>query len=425
MEETITNLQKFVGSAEEKRLVKGISFEFERQPDYFNVEIDNCNASKGVFFTQADVTLQYLTQYRLHSKLDLEVSPEDYCRMVSYDDIFYMNPLKEVVEKGLTSLCFPEYKDYAPAFLALLKFFKNIDQHQSALYQVMQTYEYDSHLTAALAYHLFSQLIPRHEYIVDKYSTHLPRVCPCSCKGTIKTGCTSLGSNDTWHGYVDMMLNQTIPVALLNKQETDSRDNNNIGSTTSGNKHEEKEMDESPIKRRRQDETHHEAAKSCDELLSLHAMDQIIAKTITNAFVQLRNCEDLHKWLIPTIGCSADSIIVFMYNPQHDFLIQSSRLMSLWCGPDSKKLNLGTVISIWMLINFKLFTKPRLNEKLGFKKSRFCECAGQSLFFYQNIETMDSFQDADICSSAVQHYSLVYRYLKPKGNEGANEDSVS
>ena len=54
----------------------------------------------------------------------------------------------------------------------------------------------EARITAVMAQHLFSQLIPGNKYCIDNTSKNLPKVCPCqqpNCGKEIKAGCTALG----------------------------------------------------------------------------------------------------------------------------------------------------------------------------------------------------------------------------------------
>ena len=67
--------------------------------------------------------------------------------------------------------------------------------HEKAIYDMVQTGG-DVDTTAVMTQHLFSQLIPGQEYVIDSRMEFLPDVCSCdekSCKQKIKAGCTSLG----------------------------------------------------------------------------------------------------------------------------------------------------------------------------------------------------------------------------------------
>ena len=59
-------------------------------------------------------------------------------------------------------------------------------------------------------------------------------------------------------------------------------------------------------------------------------IDRIIAETTTNAFSQINLTKTLTGWPIPTFGCTIDKVVVFMYDPKNDVLLQSTDLISFW-----------------------------------------------------------------------------------------------
>lgn len=63
----------------------------------------------------------------------------------------------------------------------------------------------EARITAVMAQHLFSQLIPGNKYCIDNRSKNLPKVCPCQqpdCGKEIKAGCTALGIYRFMYIYV-------------------------------------------------------------------------------------------------------------------------------------------------------------------------------------------------------------------------------
>lgn len=65
-------------------------------------------------------------------------------------------------------------------------------------------------------------------------------------------------------------------------------------------------------------------------LLNMHAIDQIVAESITNAFAQVNMNKPLSGWLIPTFRCTSEHVNVFLYDPVNDILLQSIELLQLW-----------------------------------------------------------------------------------------------
>lgn len=73
----------------------------------------------------------------------------------------------------------------------------DIEYHQNAIYNVKRKGGDTASVTAVMAQHLFSQLIPGNKYCINNRSRNLPNVCPCqqpNCGKDIKAGCTALGT---------------------------------------------------------------------------------------------------------------------------------------------------------------------------------------------------------------------------------------
>jgi len=73
--------------------------------------------------------------------------------------------------------------------------FTDIEKHQEAIHKVKCEEKDETSLKAVLAQHLFSQLVPGHNNIVDDRSEKLPKECPCAGNEPILKGCTSLGTS--------------------------------------------------------------------------------------------------------------------------------------------------------------------------------------------------------------------------------------
>lgn len=235
----------------------------------------------------------------------------------------------------------------------------------------------EARITAVMAQHLFSQLIPGNKYCIDNRSKNLPKVCPCQqpdCGKEIKAGCTALGSGETWHGYVDILLNNNVAVSVINDDE-DSEDDNPGPSAP-------KQLCRSSSSVSLCIEVKHgRHNKGC--LLNMNVIDQIIAETITNAFAQINLTKALTGWAIPTLGCTIDQVVAFLYDPKNDVLLQSMDLISCWRA--EKTLDLTAVIFVWMLLNFPIFMCKNLADQYEFDSSNFHKLAETKLKRYQKI----------------------------------------
>lgn len=82
-------------------------------------------------------------------------------------------------------------------FFFFIIYSTDIEYHQNAIYSVKRKGGDTASVTAVMAHHLFSQLIPGNKYCINNRSRNLPNVCPCqqpNCGKEIKAGCTALGT---------------------------------------------------------------------------------------------------------------------------------------------------------------------------------------------------------------------------------------
>ena len=91
---------------------------------------------------------------------------------------------------------------------------------------------------------------------------------------------------------------------------------------------------------------------------------RIIAETITNAFSQINLTKTLTVWPIPTFGCTVDKVVVFMYDPKNDVLLQSTDLISFW--RTEQTLDPTTIVFIWMMLNFPIFKCRNIADQYEF-----------------------------------------------------------
>lgn len=129
------------------------------------------------------------------------------------------------------------------------------------------------------------------------------------------------------------------------------------------------------------EDPHEKHSRGC--LLKMDVIDQLIAETITNAFSQMNSTKALTGWPIPTIGCTIDHVVVFMYDPNNDVLLQSMEPCSCW--QTEKILDLTTVIFIWLMLNFPIFMCKNLVNEYEFDTSNFHKLAETKLRRYQKI----------------------------------------
>lgn len=366
------DLKKFVGSHEE-RLLQAVLSSNRIKTDLVNIVIKSCNVLKPVLFTNADVVLELMNQCDKEFDDDQDGS-ELTALKISFEKVFNMDILEMLSASGVGDVD----DEVKPALLTIMKYLHNIEYHQNAIYSVKRKGGDRASVTAVMAQHLFSQLIPGNKYCINNRSKNLPNVCPCqqpNCGKEIKAGCTALGSGETWHGYVDILINDTIAVSVIKDGEGTS-DEENSGPSA------QKQLRRisSSVSQCKED-PHERHSRGC--LLKMDVIDQLIAETITNAFSQMNSTKALTGWPIPTIVCTIDHVVVFMYDPNNDVLLQSMEPCSCW--QTEKILDLTTVIFIWLMLNFSIFMCKNLVNEYEFDTSNFHKLAETKLRRYQKI----------------------------------------
>lgn len=173
---------------------------------------------------------------------------------------------------------------------------------------------------------------------------------------------------------MDILLNNNVAVSVINDDE-DSEDDNPGPSAP-------KQLCRSSSSVSLCIEVKHgRHNKGC--LLNMNVIDQIIAETITNAFAQINLTKALTGWAIPTLGCTIDQVVAFLYDPKNDVLLQSMDLISCWRA--EKTLDLTAVIFVWMLLNFPILMCKNLADQYEFDSSNFHKLAETKLKRYQKI----------------------------------------
>ncbi|CAG2250648.1 unnamed protein product [Mytilus edulis] len=106
-----------------------------------------------------------------------------------------------------------------------------------------------------------------------------------------------------------------------------------------------------------------------------NTLDQVFAQTITNAFYQAKDNPELKNLFIPSFLATDEKVQILMYNVENDRMLKSQD-MELFSDTSDNGLNNGTVICIWMALNFIDFQQKDLEnefEDIRFEKSGFQE----------------------------------------------------
>lgn len=436
-----SELKTFEGSVEEKVFRTAL-----KEPEFYdfaNLVIETCNVLKAISFENADIVLQSmyleLSKEKAFSAEDIEdldkVSTNVEYTIVAYDQLVNTEVAKKLIDCGISEV----REDYKAAVLAMLKFLRDRKHHQEAL-SGMRGVGDKATVAAVMAQHLFSPLTAGNDYVIDNRSESFSRYCPCekeNCKSLMKSGCTSLGSSQTWHGHVDIILKQNVAVSFL---EIPSKKNKHTESDDDLSDWEEEDPSD-PIQINRDDgytvevvgptskkrickcdsdteedalmaSQHKEDKARTDKKCSanVNAMDQLIALTITNAFSQVNETPALSGWLIPTIGCTLDHVTALFYDSQNDVLLQSVDQIPLW---GLNGLYIPSIVQIWMFVNFTVFTFKDLANDLKLNRSDFHNLAKNRLKYFRKIKCGRALNPVYNCD----FYSDVLTRMRKKGRK--------
>ncbi|XP_069115077.1 uncharacterized protein [Argopecten irradians] len=378
-------LSKFSESKEEKIMKEAL--ELIRHKMFINLTLRSCNGTVGSTFSKASLELAPIANIRQAYSMDCLPNSKFKSNKLSMLNILNEELINDFITKGVEA--FENSPDLSEVFLCALEFLRDKEVHEKALQKIIDSGNGERSVTVALGQHIFAQLIPNKDYVVDQQSRQIPEVCTCGCKAKILKGNTALGSSFTWHGRVDILLNQTIAVTIMNDRE----EIDEAGDTC------EDSATEPPVKRKRR-EAGKPGVKSeyevCDDseiasqrtrtLVDEDFLPQILSECITNGFAQVNMNNSLSGALVPTFGCTAESICVCLYDPVNDILLQNIQLMDLWAR-SFDKLNILTIVIIWLFLNFNTFGVQNLIEKIDLDKSGFHDKMNQSLQCYREVRT--------------------------------------
>ena len=80
---------------------------------------------------------------------------------------------------------------------------------------------------------------------------------------------------------------------------------------------------------------------------------QIISEAIVFAFLQKKCNPAFDNYLIPTVGISKNDILFYMYDPEHDILLESPPFDLFEFQTNA--LSYPAVLALWFILNYKTF----------------------------------------------------------------------
>ena len=145
------------------------------------------------------------------------------------------------------------------------------------------------------------------------------------------------GCEKGWHGSVDILLENNLPIQIFNSTELDDQAERSLSSS------ETKSSD---------------ALSDSDE-------SQLIAQTIVFSFLQHKyNKSELKNALVPAIGISTSRVYVNLYDCENDIFLSSEKNLKFLSG---RKLYDEIVVLLWLVLNYRDFCTGITEEMKSFK----------------------------------------------------------
>ncbi|XP_033744653.1 uncharacterized protein LOC117330468 [Pecten maximus] len=321
-------------------------------------EIFNCSAAcGGSTFSKAVFRMPYFGIDECQTSDPPEPWMSTVCRM---KDVFDYDILAKLLDDpNFDTNIKTNYDD-------LVKFIEDKNQHEVCLQKMCQSKCSDGALVVtktdiayALAVHLFAPLSNlQKSCILDNHSEGFPKSCPGGCGRSVAKGTTGIGAAQTWHGYADISVNQTVPVKVLSEEPHDlSVDEEQLDQSDSEDSYDSITATRTPFYQR------------------TDPISEVLAMTITNGFAQVNENNSLTNFLIPSIACSIEDVMVFTYDSQNDLLACIPEHFRLWSRTDKHHFDISSIVRIWLYLNFRTFMRPSILESFVIEKSNFHKIA--------------------------------------------------
>ncbi|XP_069141160.1 uncharacterized protein [Argopecten irradians] len=254
----------------------------------------------------------------------------------------------------------PVEQDHRHTLAKLLNFIMAIEK-ESPLHHLENCADEVS-LNVLLTNHLFAMLCSSSQFTMDNhlYRKHDRYMCPCGsdeCELTGKCGDTSIGNTNVWHGNLDVILNSNLPVKFTSLGDGDYTNSD------------DETKNKSPVNN----------CANLNRKASLKLNQQMIAEVIVFSFLnkKLHPCSE--SYLVPCLGSCGTDLVVYLYDAQHDVLLESCQFELR--NKTTGALNLVTIIVTWLVVNYR-YTCTGLTPYM-MKKSNFFTSAKEKLQVYQ------------------------------------------
>ncbi|XP_033758781.1 uncharacterized protein LOC117341062 isoform X1 [Pecten maximus] len=200
----------------------------------------------------------------------------------------------------------------------------------------------------------------------------------------------------TWHGRADVLLNQIIAVQILDEQVDASKIDSPL-NTQDTNDSEQEDGEPAWKKLRPHSDGIISAVNAIevnskngkDTLYDLHVLDRIVAEAVTNSFTQVYSQASLADLLIPTVATTSKYFTILLYDPVNDILLQDVLRFSIWEYPEDARLNLFSVVCLWLFFNFTTFVRKTSlwRNEIETVESEFHKILDLKLERYKKIST--------------------------------------
>lgn len=359
---------------------------------YFNVIFGHSNAHQAYSFTKAYVEFPQFSE-------DLEKTTEmgtktmfisighlfeDAFKAISYDQA---NGMK--IERLLTTSD-NSYKLQQSALKRLSDFINDYKNHEKALMLLNDRNMTETKVCGLLAVHLFSKLVCG-DVIVAKEMRGQSNECPCGCGGNILIGNTGIGNGKTWHGFPDMLIQQTsFHLKLLKPEDEVSAQSEESEDTPVSAKR--AKMDEDPY--------YSVEVKACEtDIYDFELNSLLVSQCVTNGFAQ-KSKYNLNNYLVPSIACTQDQIRISLYDPDRDIFLERHEAALFRDG--SGHLLFDAIVELWLILNLHYFG-PTLSDSVvaRFTKSgvkTFLESQDALKYYLDPMVAVDSGKLSVSCS---------------------------
>ncbi|XP_053407484.1 uncharacterized protein LOC128559538 [Mercenaria mercenaria] len=232
----------------------------------------------------------------------------------------------------------PENKAESQALQDLLQFLDNTSG-QSPLTENIEDGKCEGESEATLAvrmtHHLLVPLAPHKTFMIDSYpGLELTGCCADEHPMNEHQGDTSFGCRKGWHGRADILLmDDEIPLTVVE---------------TEGN-----EVDFDMVSVSSDSSVEVKKVKKGDDFTP-ESLSQLLAQAIVNSFVQKGKNPKSHNSMVPGIGLCSKRLIVSLYDCVDDILVTTGPI-DLQSQIGRFKINLRTVIILWLALNHGLF----------------------------------------------------------------------